>query len=234
MKLRLKDVHKKYNDLEVLKGISFDVHDHEILCILGPSGCGKSTILRIIADLESDCTGQVERNFNNLGYVFQEDRLLKWRNVVKNISIVNEVYDSEKMKELIKLMNLQGFEDALPNTLSGGMRQRVSIARAFYYGGDVLLMDEPLKSLDYDLKFDLISSILKVHRKNTSSIVYVTHDIDEALLLGNRILILDSRPARIVEELVLETSQETRTLDSQESVHIRAAIIKNLVKRVRE
>lgn len=234
MKLRLKDVYKKYNDLEVLEGISFDVHDHEILCILGPSGCGKSTILRIIAGLESDCTGQVERNFDNLGYVFQEDRLLKWRSVVENISIVNEEFDSVKMNELIRLMSLQGFEDALPKTLSGGMRQRVSIARAFYYGGDVLLMDEPLKSLDYDLKFDLVSSILKVHRKNTSSIVYVTHDIDEALLLGNRILILDSRPAKIVEELVLETSQEARTLDSHESVSVRAAIIRNLVKGVKE
>jgi len=229
MLLSLVNVNKCFSELEVLRDITLHLREREIICILGPSGCGKSTILRIIAGLENVNKGEILREYSNLSYVFQEDRLLKWRTVEENIRIVRDEQDEAMIKELIKSMELDGFEKAYPKTLSGGMRQRVSIARAFYYGGDLMLMDEPLKSLDYDLKYSLIDNLIDTWENASNSIVYITHDVDEAVLLGNRIFVLGSRPCSVLSEIEITTKQRERALDSDESLRVRKEIIKHLI-----
>lgn len=228
--LKIKHLNKTYPDqsLLVLNDISFTVHDNEIVMIIGPSGCGKSTLLNIISKNDENYLGLVEFTDNKLGYVFQEDRLLPWKTVEQNVRLVNPEGSKEEVDKILNDVDILPFKHYFPKNLSGGMKQRCSIARALYYGSDLLLLDEPFKSLDHSLRNEMLKLIAKINRNTNISILYVTHDIDEALMLADRIIVLSKRPAIIADDFrILENPME-RNIEEKKFVELKKRIIKKL------
>ena len=225
MILEMNKIEKKFDEFLVLKEFSIKVYKEEILCVVGPSGCGKSTMLNIISGYLTPSKGYLVNKSKNISYVFQEDRLLPWKSVYENIHIVNKKASNHEIRELIEKVELMGFENYYPSELSGGMRQRCSIARAFNYEADLLLMDEPFKSLDYNLRFHMIDQLIRLWEMKMNSIIFVTHEIDEALLLGDRIVVLSNRPSRLIKEFEISISRRERNLKNVELIKIRNEII---------
>lgn len=223
--LKLLNIEKQFKDISVLKNLSIEAAREEIVCIIGPSGCGKSTMLNIITGLTTPSCGKVINNSQNTSYVFQEDRLLPWKNVYENIRLVDDKSSHETCMELIEKVGLKGFEGFYPYELSGGMRQRCSIARAFNYEADLLLMDEPFKSLDYNLRIGMISYLLMLWEIKKKAIIFVTHEIDEVLLLGDRILFLTNRPTTVLTEFNIKTPKIRRKLTDNSLVEVRNQIL---------
>ena len=222
--LIVKDISQNFGELSVLKNISFQVEDNEILAVLGPSGCGKSTLLNIIAGLQKPKTGFVEGADDAISFVFQDDRLLPWRTVWQNISLVNEQENKEEIKNLINYVGLKDFEQYKPSQLSGGMKKRCGIARAFYYKSELLLMDEPFQGLDYSLRQEMLNMLLRVWNAHKQAVLFITHEIDEALIVANRILVLSGRPSNITKQFILPP-YEDRNPQSKELNSIRQEII---------
>lgn len=202
---KLNNIYKSYGSLKVFDDFSIQFNTNQINCILGPSGCGKTTLLNIIAGLIIPDSGRIEGiNRDRISYVFQEPRLLPWKTIRENIEFaLREKIPKETLHELIKkyikLVELDGFEDYYPAQLSGGMKQRVSLARAFSFPSDIILMDEPFKGLDYKLKQSLQISFLDLWESDRRTVIYVTHDIDEAIELGQEIFIFSKQPVRILK-----------------------------------
>lgn len=207
-KLEIRGVKKTFSGLTVLDDISISVGSGEFLCIVGPSGCGKTTLLRIIAGLEKADSGEIlidgiETNEPSprKGMVFQEFALFPWRTVIKNVEFgIEQLPEDERKKiarEYIKLVKLDGFEDKYPHELSGGMKQRVAIARALAPDPEILLMDEPFGALDAQTRNLLQVELLEIWEKTKKTIIFVSHNIDEATYLGDRVIVLTSRPGRI-------------------------------------
>src|SRR6187401_1365835 len=200
-----------------LENISFSVERGGFLSLLGPSGCGKSTLLRIVADLVTPTTGQVSvfgmspqeaRQKRSLGFVFQDAALLPWRTALQNVELPAEVggfaglpSGAPTPSELLKLVGLEGWEQNFPHELSGGMRQRVSIARALLGGPRLLLMDEPFGALDEITRDRLNEELLQLWESTGITIVFVTHSIYEAAFLGQSVLLLAARPGRVREQV---------------------------------
>ncbi len=224
--LKILDVEKHFENVNVLQNLNMEAAGEEIVCIVGPSGCGKTTILNIVSGLTPLSGGKVINNSQNTSYVFQEDRLLPWRDVYQNIQVVNKRNPHEYIMELIEKVGLKGFEGFYPNELSGGMRQRCSIARAFNYEADLLLMDEPFKSLDYNLRIGMIRYLLTLWNSTEKTIIFVTHEIDEALLLGDRIILLSDRPTKVNREFHLKKPKGERSLTDHDLVEARNEIIR--------
>ena len=195
--------------LEVIKNIDFSVKEGEFICIVGASGCGKSTFLKIISSIVKPTAGTVLLNGNaviepslDCGMVFQESRLYPWLSVEKNIEfgIAKKISKEEKKKlvqEHIDLVGLRGFEKVLPNQLSGGMQQRVSIARALVNRPSLLLLDEPFGALDAFTRINMQNELLNIWEKEKSTMILVTHDIDEAIYLGTKVVVMSNRPGII-------------------------------------
>ena len=198
---------KEFGGLPVLENLNLHVDRKEITAIVGPSGCGKSTLLNLIAGITGDYDGQIRNRAGKTGYVFQEDRILPWLTVYDNIRVVRDDTDEARILQLIDQMHLTGFEDYYPDQLSGGMRQRCGIARAFYYGSELLLMDEPFKSLEQN------------------SVLFVTHDMDEALQIADRILVFGPRPSSVVKEIRLPREKGLRNLSADALVQVKAEMI---------
>lgn len=230
MILQMNKIEKSFENISVLKDFSLNVNKKEIVCIVGPSGCGKSTMLNIISGYLNPCKGKVVNESENISYVFQEDRLLSWKNVYENIFIVNKNSSKQKIKTLIEKVELTGFENYYPEKLSGGMRQRCSIARAFNYDAELLLMDEPFKSLDYNLRFHMIKQLINLWEMKQNSIIFVTHEIDEALLLGDRVVVLSNRPTKVLKEFEIKTPKTQRNLKDKLLINIRNEIVDYFVK----
>lgn len=233
MAIKLKDITKNYEDLRVISNFSMDIEEGKILCIVGPSGCGKSTLLNLVAGTLDIDGGEIDLNKNTLGYVFQEDRLLPWRTVTENIAIVGEKIknrEKKEIKDLIDSVGLNGFENSYPDELSGGMKQRVSIARGFYYKADLLLMDEPFKSLDPDLRVKMIHYLLNLWEKTRNTIIFVTHSIDEALLLGHKIIVLSKCPASITETFTIEKQHGQRDIAHEDMMKMHTKIMSIITK----
>ncbi len=224
MIVSIKGITKKFDDV-IFENFSLDIAQDEIVCLLGPSGCGKTTLLNAIAGLSEVDSGAIERHTDTIGYVFQEDRLLPWKTVYDNIAFVNQQSSSKKIMAIIDKMGLKGYQAHYPHELSGGMRQRCSIARAFNYDADLLLMDEPFKSLDYSLRFKMVNALIDTWQAYRHTIVYVTHDIDEALLLADRIIILTGRPVTITDVIKIEKLRQNRHIGDQELLNLRRKII---------
>jgi len=203
--IELENISKNYGNLQVLRNFNMKFEDNMITCLFGPSGVGKTTIANIVAKLTTVESGSVKGVENHVfSYVFQEPRLLEWYSVYDNIDFVlKDVYSSEKRKNIINnyidMVELTDYKDYKPKALSGGMAQRVSLARAFAYPSNVLIMDEPFKGLDMKLKQEMILSFKKLFKESKRTVLFITHDVDEAILLSNTIYIIKNRPAEVVK-----------------------------------
>lgn len=186
----------------VLQDVHLQLAEGEVVSLLGPSGCGKSTLLRIVAGLERDYSGQALRGEGEVAFVFQEPRLMPWLTVAENIGFTDDrAYDRPRVAQLIREVGLEGFEQALPKQLSGGMAQRVAIARGLYSRPRVLLLDEPFSAVDAFTRMKLQDLLLALAAHHGIALLLVTHDVDEALYLGDRVLVMGSRPGRVLETL---------------------------------
>lgn len=209
--LRIEQLNKIFRapagDVVALHQIDLQVRKGEFLTMIGPSGCGKSTLLKIIAGLDTSYEGKVLLNEEPItgpsiqkGFIFQEPRLFPWLNVEKNIAgnlSLKKPDVRKKVSELIELVRLEGFEQSYPRELSGGMAQRVAIARALLREPDVLLLDEPFGALDAFTRSHMQEVLLDIWQRNRTTMIFVTHDLDEAVFLGERVVIMNPRPGQI-------------------------------------
>ena len=198
-------------EVAAVQGASFEVFDGEFVAIVGPSGCGKSTILNMIGGLVTPSGGGVTIDGvavdggvpANVGYVFQKDTVFPWRSVARNIALgleyrgVARDEQARRVRDAVALAGLQGFEDAFPATLSGGMRQRVALMRTLVVEPDILLMDEPFGALDTHTKLTLHAELLALWEARHQTVVFVTHDLSEAITLADRVIVMTRRPGRV-------------------------------------
>ena len=212
MDIKLDGIGHSYGDFDVLRDITLDIPNEQIVCIVGPSGCGKSTLLRFIGGLERPQSGRVlqlgeppEGCLNAMTYIFQDFALLPWRSVSKNISLVLDDHGirgaaaKSIIDDVLKRTKLTDFAKALPKQLSGGMKQRVAIARALAVSPAVLLMDEPLSALDSQTRELLMDDLVNLWARRPFTAVYVTHNLAEAVRLGHKVVVLSRRPGKIRE-----------------------------------
>ncbi|MBI5590776.1 MAG: ABC transporter ATP-binding protein [Deltaproteobacteria bacterium] len=230
MKVVIENVSKKYSDrhgkeLLALSDISLTLHEEEFVVLLGPSGCGKSTLLNMVAGILSSSSGRIyfdeltEDKDPRVAMVFQDAGLFPWRSVYKNIAFgleemkldKNEVH--QRVCEYTKMVGLAGFEKCYPHQLSGGMRQRVGIARALSIKPDLLMMDEPFSALDAQTRTLMQEELLKIWTQTRLTTLYVTHNIQEAVYLADRIVVLSRRPGKITSEIKVEISKFERDND---------------------
>lgn len=195
---------KSFGTTTVLHNVRLQLHDREVISLLGPSGCGKSTLLRIVAGLEKDYQGELKKTAEEVAFVFQEPRLMPWLTVEQNIGFSDDKhYDKAWVAQLIDEVGLTGFADALPKALSGGMAQRVAIARGLYSHPKVLLLDEPFSAVDAFTRMKLQDLLLQLAQRHAIALLLVTHDVDEALYLSDRVLVMGNRPSNIRQELAV-------------------------------
>ena len=217
IKLSVRGLKKSFGDLKVLDDISLEVAEGEFVCIVGPSGCGKTTFLRIIGGLESADDGAIEIDGKPVtapgadrGFVFQADSLLPWRRVFDNAFIGleingrNSAEDRSVTRRLLDLVGLSGFEKYFPRQLSGGMRQRVNLARALAVNPQVLLMDEPFSGLDAQTREIMQTELLRIWAEGRKTVLFITHQIDEAVYLADRVIVFGRRPGRIQDVVQIE------------------------------
>lgn len=211
---------------QALKDINLTVKDGEFVCIVGPSGCGKSTLLEIVAGLLDYSNGnvylddeEVKGTSRDIGVVFQDASLFPWRTIKRNIAFGMEVskvpkeVQEERLKKYIKMMNLNGFENKYPSQLSGGMRQRAGIARALVMNPKVILMDEPFSAVDHLTRCTLQEELIKIWQEEKKTVIFVTHDISEAVYLASRVVLLSPRPGEIQNEYKIELPYPRRGSD---------------------
>ena len=216
-KLQISHLGKSFGELRALQDINLVVERGEFIALVGPSGCGKTTFLRIVAGLEPASAGEVKLDSRPVsgpgldrGFVFQTDNLLPWRTVFANAIIGREVAgqvgppERQRTMELLKLVGLEGFEDYHPRQLSGGMRQRVNLARALAIDPEILLMDEPFSSLDAQTREIMQTELMRIWEAGRKTVLFVTHQIDEAVFLADRVLVFARRPGRLRENVAIE------------------------------
>lgn len=192
-----RQIFKSFSERSVLKGLEISLHEGEVLTLLGRSGSGKSSLLRILADLDQPCSGEVWRASSKLSFLMQEDLLLPWRNALDNVLLPAELgsfpkKDPKHAKDLLQELGLEGFEKHFPHELSGGMRQRVALARSLYRHESVLLLDEPFASLDVVTRESLYSLVKKLCKRHGLAVLLITHDFHDAIQLSDRIQILQT------------------------------------------
>lgn len=203
--LVLEKVSHSYGAISVLNDLNLKVNPGEIVVLVGPSGCGKTTILNLLSGYIEPLSGSIHRE-GIIRTVYQHDGLFPWLTVSENISIglrstENILHREKELAELLELIHLEGFEHHYPHQLSGGMRQRVELARVLAGHSDILLMDEPFSALDYQARLRMRRELVRLLEKRPRTVVFVTHDIEEAAQLADRVLVLSKRPATICREL---------------------------------
>jgi len=226
-KIRVIDVNKIYSadkitEVEAISRVNINIEEGEFITLLGPSGCGKTSLLRIIAGLEIPTQGRIEINGSivlepreDVGFVFQSSVLLPWRNILSNVLLPIEIrgkiqsVNIDKAHELLKLTGLSDFASHFPSQLSGGMKQRAAICRALITDPAVLLMDEPFGALDAMTRDSMNEELYEIWRKSGKTIVFVTHDIYEAVRLSNRVAVMSARPGKI--ETIVDLNFERNT-----------------------
>jgi len=214
----LRGIDKVYsNGVQALKGLDLSIGEGEFVSLLGPSGCGKSTVLRLIAGLGEKTVGTLERSSvqHEIGFVFQDPTLMPWATVFNNIYLplrvrgVKKADASFRVERAMQQVGLAGFGSAYPRELSGGMRMRVSIARALVAEPKILLMDEPFAALDEITRFKLNDDLLALWSSQRWTVVFVTHSVFESVYLSTRILVMSSRPGRVHSEIALQKKQDS-------------------------
>lgn len=233
--LKIKKLSKSFDEKNILRNIDLTLYKNKIHTILGPSGSGKTTLLNIISGILKFESGSVFFCGDNaISYLFQEDRLLKWLDVYKNIELVlKEVLPrhtvKQKINEYLDKLGLAEYKHYYPSKLSGGMRQRVSAIRAFLYPSNLLLMDEAFKSLDVKIKLKLMRTVIDLWNTNPKTILFVTHDVREALAISHYIHIFSDLPAEIVKEYAITESVNKRDINSNEYLNLESDIYKILL-----
>lgn len=213
-----RDVHKNLGGEAVLGGLSFELPPGGIYCLTGPSGCGKTTAIRIMAGLERPDRGEANMPAGErVSLAFQDPGLLPWKTAEENITFVlRDLMPRrqclETAGEYLEMMGLWKYREYYPSAMSGGMRQRVGLCRAFAYPHRVLLLDEPFKSLDFPLKMALLRDVVRLWAASPRTVVCVTHDIAEAVLMGHRVLVLSRKPAVVRREVVIDGPPRDRSL----------------------
>jgi ABC-type nitrate/sulfonate/bicarbonate transport system ATPase subunit len=215
VKVKVSNMTKCFGDLCVLDNISFEVPEGEFLCIVGPTGCGKTTFLNSLTKLYELTSGEilvsgepVDLKKHNLAYIFQEYSTMPWLKVEENVRFGLEIKGlpeaeiTKRVDEVIDLVGLGPFRNYYPKQLSASMLQRVVIARAFAVQPELLLMDEPYGQLDLDLRFKLEDELIRLWEKTKTTVIFITHNIEEAVYLGERILVLTNKPTKIKEEII--------------------------------
>jgi NitT/TauT family transport system ATP-binding protein len=215
--IHARGITRRFGAVQALDPVDLTIARGEFVSIVGPSGCGKSTLLELVGGLQTPDTGTIRVGGGPLtgprdstAIIFQDSALLPWRSVTDNVAFALEVRGVSKTerraraKELIELVGLSGFEDARPAHLSGGMRQRVAIARCLSMDPDVILADEPFGALDEQTRLVMAFELLRVVDKLSCSVLFVTHSLQEAVLLSDRVLVMSARPGRVLEELPIE------------------------------
>ena len=246
------DVSHRYGELSVHEDVKFEVRENEFVCIAGPSGCGKTTLLDILAGILRPSAGRVlldgspaDPKRHNISFVFQEPSTLPWLTVRENIAMGLRVKKrppeeiARSVAEIVGVVGLGGYEDYFPHQISGGMKQRVAIARAFATHADLILMDEPFVSLDQPTRERMQQEVLDIWQRHRRTIIFVTHNLEEAVFLGDRVLILSAKPATIVADIAIElprprdilsaefTALRRRCLDTLHQEHARSALSRN-------
>jgi NitT/TauT family transport system ATP-binding protein len=225
-RVTVRDLEKRFSQTVVaLHGINLDVEEGEFVSLVGPSGCGKSTLLRLVAGLEEASAGSVARpgvdeEPGSVGFVFQDAHLLPWRTVRRNIELLLEIQNVSKEErrrranEAIALVGLQGFADAYPRQLSGGMKMRVSLARTLVLDPQLFLLDEPFGALDEITREKLNDDLVELTRASGLTTLFVTHSVTEAVYLSHRVVVISERPGSIVDEIIVPFPERHRSLRS--------------------
>ena len=249
--IRIRNLGKSFQDADDPKSVVHAVHDFnldivesEFVCVVGPSGCGKTTLLRLIAGLVEPTTGEVRIRGAELegpgaerGYVFQSFALFPWRTVRRNIEFgleIKGIHKEERRRisdHYIELVSLQGFEDSYPRELSGGMQQRVGLARALANEPQVLLMDEPFGSLDAQTRNLMQTELLKIQDRTHKTVVFVTHSVDESIYLADRVVVLTARPASVKAIFDVDLPRP-RDRAGEEFARIRHEVLEDLTEEV--
>ena len=227
----MQNVSHSYGSVAVIKNLNLVVNQGEVVVLVGPSGCGKTTILNLLSGYISPVEGTVQRQ-GIIRTVYQQDGLFPWLTVSENIMIGLRAIPSAEQKEkelgeLIELIHLEGFENHYPHQLSGGMRQRVELARVLSGESDILLMDEPFSALDYQTRLRMRRELVRLLEQRPKTVVFVTHDIEEAAQLADRVLVLSNRPATISRELHI-SEPKPRDLTSNGVVEAMKTILQEL------
>lgn len=226
IKIRVENLTKSFGDLTVLDGICFNVYQGELLCIVGPTGCGKTTFLNTLSTLLPATRGRIlidgeeaAPQKHNISFVFQETTCMPWRTVRRNVAYGMEVkkFPREKLEErldyILKLVGLDDCADLYPNQVSASMEQRIAVARAFAVNPDLLMMDEPYGQLDVKLRYYLEDELVRLWQTLRSTVLFVTHNIEEAVYLGSRILVLSNKPTTIKKEVIVDLPRPRNVMD---------------------
>lgn len=208
-KIRIENISKSFDGDKIIDNISIDVREGELVSILGPSGCGKSTIFNMIAGLLKQDSGTVNVN-GKLSYMYQKDLLLPYKTIIDNVSLPLVLRKEKKSKareevrQYFKVFGLDGYEDKYPKELSGGMRQRANFMRTYVNSNDIMLLDEPFGALDSITKSSMQKWLLDIRKKVMSTILLITHDIEEAILLSDRIYVISNKPSSVSMKIVVD------------------------------
>jgi NitT/TauT family transport system ATP-binding protein len=242
--IEIKNINKSFDgrgkNLSVLEDINLTIDDGEFVCLLGPSGCGKTTLLRLIAGLDNPTSGEivangevVENPSGDRAVIFQQYSLFPWLTVLQNVTFGLEMSGGSKEENVkaaeryLKSVGLLEFKDSYPHELSGGMKQRVAIIRSLLNHSPILLMDEPFSALDMQNRHKLQEQLIGVWKRFENTIVFVTHDVDEAVYLADKIVLLDKNPGKIAEVISVDL-ERPRKRESQEFLEIQESIVENL------
>lgn len=226
--LKIKDLSKNYHTKKdetlAVDNFSFDLKNGEFVAIVGPSGCGKSTILNILAGLDTKSSGEIILSDNTkMGYMLQQDALFNWKTVLENCLLgleINKNLTKENKDYVLDLLNTYGLKDFInsyPNTLSGGMRQRVALIRTLATKPDLLLMDEPFSALDYQTRLSVSDDVYQIIKKEKKSAIMVTHDIAEAISMADKIIVLSKRPSKIKKVIDIKLTDKSTPINNRKA-----------------
>ena len=241
--LQFHNVSFHYDEKPIIHELNVSIHEKEFVSIIGPSGCGKSTLFRLITGLEKVSTGQIELTETKnhpVGYMPQKDMLLPWRTIIENAALPLECQGVQKKeaevkaKELLHKFGLQGYEKKYPKDLSGGMRQRVSFIRTLLTGGEILLLDEPFSALDALTKASLQEWLFEQWQEWEKTILFITHDVEEALFLSNRVLVVEQQPITTLTErtVPLDHNRTRQDLYKPEVLALKDELLSMLQRQV--